>query len=261
MDPSRLLTTWALPSTSLARNSIFIDGNPDVYTLPPSLASTIELRKNCSAMARTVSIDDLPLTWHTPRVWAEQVLEKPLALLNDHAHLEKKAAINALDLLSRWPEPNPPENWVQAMTAIGRDEVEHLALVTRILARRGGRLTKTHRNAYAQDLRNLVRWGEGPLELMDRLMISALIEARSCERFALLGEVCDDQELSKLYNGLYASEAGHYRIFIELARALPGAGAHTNARSVEARWKAMLTDEAKIIRAQPPGPTMHSGVE
>ena len=65
-------------------------------------------------------------------------LESPLLLLNDHAHLEKKAATNALELLNRWPEPNPPENWVAAMTAIVRDEVEHLAIVSRLLARGAG---------------------------------------------------------------------------------------------------------------------------
>ena len=69
---------------------------------------------------------------HVPSQW-------PLELLNDHAHLEKKAATNALELLNRWPEPAPPENWVAAMTAISRDEVEHLGLVCRILARRACR--------------------------------------------------------------------------------------------------------------------------
>src|SRR6476646_5055557 len=100
---------------------------------------------------------DLPLRYTTPRAWAAGVLARPLDLLNDHAHLEKKAAANALELLNRWPEPNPPENWVAAMTAISRDEVEHLSAVCRLLARRGGRLTKSHANPYARDLHKLVR--------------------------------------------------------------------------------------------------------
>src|SRR4051794_27280710 len=131
---------------------------------------------------------DLPLRYVTPPAWAASVLRAPLELLNDHAHLEKKAATNALELLNRWPEPSPPENWVSAMTAVSRDEVEHLAVVCRLLARRGGRLTKQHNNPYASALRSLVRKGLGPAELVDRLMVSALIEARSCERFALLGD-------------------------------------------------------------------------
>ena len=60
----------------------------------------------------------LPLRYDTPIDWARHVLAHPLALLNDHAHLEKKAAANALELLNRWPEPSPPENWVTAMTAV-----------------------------------------------------------------------------------------------------------------------------------------------
>src|SRR5437588_13006820 len=108
---------------------------------------------------------DLPLHYATPPQWARAVLADPLALLNDHAHLEKKAATNALELLNRWPEPRPPENWVAAMTAIARDEVEHLAVVSRLLARRGGKLTRQHANPYASALHKLVRKGLGPGEL------------------------------------------------------------------------------------------------
>jgi tRNA-(ms[2]io[6]A)-hydroxylase len=195
---------------------------------------------------------DLPLRYKTPLSWAAKVLEQPLLLLNDHAHLEKKAATNALELLNRWPEPNPPENWVAAMTAVARDEVEHLAIVSRLLARRGGRLTRQHSNPYASELHKLVRKGQGPAELIDRLMISALIEARSCERFHLLASSCKDVELAKIYQGLWASEHGHYRTFIQLAeQILP-------SDVVAKRWDQMLDSEARIIRMQSPGPRMHS---
>ncbi len=198
----------------------------------------------------------LPLRYHTPPAWAAAVLAEPLALLNDHAHLEKKAATNALELLNRWPEPNPPENWVTAMTAVARDEVDHLAVVTRLLARRGGALTKSHANPYAAELHKLVRKGRGTDELVDRLMISSLIEARSCERFKLLGDtVADtlDAELGKLYRNLWASEHGHYLSFIQLAeQVLP-------ERQVAERWDQMLDLEARLIQQQTPGPRMHSG--
>ena len=196
---------------------------------------------------------ELPLRYVTPAGWARGVLGDVPGLLNDHAHLEKKAATNALELLNRWPEPRPPENWVAAMTAIARDEVEHLAVVSRILARRGGKLTKQHANPYASALHKLVRRGRGTEELVDRLMISALIEARSCERFKLLGEVCEDEELRKLYRGLWASEHGHYRTFIQLAEGV------MERAEVAARWGEMLEAEAVIIRGQTPGPRMHSG--
>lgn len=205
----------------------------------------------------------LPLRYVTPESWAASVLARPLELLNDHAHLEKKAATNALELLNRWPEPNAPENWVAAMTAVARDEVDHLATVSRLLARRGGRLTKQHGNPYASALHQLVRRGRGTEELVDRLMISALIEARSCERFKLLADHLDsletqddghDAELLKLYRSLWASEHGHYRTFIDLAeQILP-------AKGVEKRWGEMLDAEARIIRDQQPGPRMHGGL-
>jgi tRNA-(ms[2]io[6]A)-hydroxylase len=206
-------------------------------------------------MLRVVTRDaQLPLRYTTPPAWANAVLAQPLALLNDHAHLEKKAASNALELLNRWPEPNPPENWVAAMTAVARDEVEHLAVVSRLLARRGGRLTRQHANPYASELHKLVRRGTGPGELVDRLMISALIEARSCERFQLLAEACEDRELAKLYKGLWASEHGHYRTFIQLAEQIQP------EQVVAKRWDEMLDAEAKLIEGQPAGPRMHSGL-
>jgi tRNA 2-(methylsulfanyl)-N6-isopentenyladenosine37 hydroxylase len=205
-------------------------------------------------MCSTMRDADLPLHYKTPTTWAAAVLAQPLELLNDHAHLEKKAAANALELLNRWPEPSPPENWVAAMTAVARDEVEHLAVVCRLLSRRGGRLTKSHTNPYASELHKLVRRGQGTGELVDRLMISSLIEARSCERFALLGQACEDPELQKLYRGLWASEHGHYKTFIQLAEQLQAAD------EVAKRWQEMLAKESDIIQAQARGPRMHSGV-
>jgi tRNA-(ms[2]io[6]A)-hydroxylase len=117
-------------------------------------------------------------------------------------------------------------------------------------------LTKSHANPYASDLHKLVRRGQGTSELVDRLMISSLIEARSCERFALLAEaVEEDKELKRLYAGLWASEHGHYKTFIQLAEQIQPPA------DVAARWDQMLEAEAKIIRRQPPGARMHSGVE
>ena len=96
--------------------------------------------------------------------------------------------------------------------------------------------------------------GLGRGELIDRLMISSLIEARSCERFHLLAGACEDAELAKLYKGLWASEHGHYLSFLQLAEAVEPAAV------VARRWDEMLDAEARIIRGQPPGPRMHSGM-
>lgn len=201
-----------------------------------------------------LDIESLPLKVHTPRRWAEGVLSSPLLLLNDHAHLEKKAASNALDMLPRWPEVNPPRRWVNMMISIARDETAHLGTVTRILERRGGKMTRVHKNPYAQDLRGEVRLGTADKELLDRLLISSLIELRSCERFALLSMVSDDAELKKLYKSLWASEHGHYQVFLELA------GGVRPKDEVEKRWEQMLTAEARIMKSQSEGPRMHSWI-
>ena len=198
--------------------------------------------------------DDLPLLYETPAEWVSIAMADPLALLNDHAHLERKAATNALELLLRWPNPNPPENWVHSMTSISIDEVSHLNSVTRLLARRGGRLNRSHHSRYAGCLRQLVRAGKGEYELLDRLIISALIEARSCERFFLIACHGDDEEIARLYDGLYKSEAGHYRVFLALARTLPA------KLQVEERWQELLAREAQIIQSMQPGPSLHSGL-
>lgn len=195
-----------------------------------------------------------PLRWQTPDSWVEIAMEDPLALLNDHAHLEKKAAANAMELLLRWPDRTPNVAWVQAMVSIARDELNHLQTVTRHLARRGGRLARNHVNPYAADLRQLIRKGQGNRELTDRLLASALIELRSCERFELLSRLCPDGTLRRLYGSLHLSEAGHYRVFLQLAKDLP------EPCDVDVRWEEMLKAEARIIQHQPAASTMHSGI-
>jgi tRNA-(ms[2]io[6]A)-hydroxylase len=199
--------------------------------------------------------EELPLLSRTPDGWAEMVLRDPLALLSDHAYLEKKAAANALELLNRWPEPSRPEEWTQTLAAIASDEASHLSSVVRLLIDRGGRLERAHRNDYARRLRQHVRKGRGQEELLDRLLVSALIELRSCERFEVLARHCADRDpvLARFYRRLWSSEFGHYRVFLTLAkRVVP-------PPEVESRWREMLRIEAETIAAQPPGPRMHSG--
>jgi tRNA-(ms[2]io[6]A)-hydroxylase len=188
------------------------------------------------------------------------VLADPLALLDDHAHLEKKAALNALALMHRWPvevrdasAQRRAQQWVRHLGAIARDETDHLGRVLRLLERRGGAMSRGHRNPYAAALHRHVRSGRGPAELLDLLHVSALVEARSCERFALLRAAGTDRDLLGLYTALEASERGHHRVFLDLAVAM--AGEDEAATS----WEAWLDREAEAILHQPPGPTMHSG--
>jgi tRNA 2-(methylsulfanyl)-N6-isopentenyladenosine37 hydroxylase len=203
----------------------------------------------------SADIDDLPLCSRTPLEWGRAVLADPLNLLIDHAFLEKKAANNAMELMTRWPgdAERPVVGWVETMTSVARDEAAHLAQVVRLLARRGGRLDRTHKNPYANELRLLVRKGVQPGEVLDRLFVSALIEARSCERFAVLAEASSDEELAKFYRSLYASELGHFTVFLKLAYKI------APKELVDARWRQMLVHEAQILARQEPGPRIHSG--
>ncbi len=197
----------------------------------------------------------IPLKSRTPLAWAHDVLGDPLALLCDHAFLEKKAANNAMELMTYWPNDWLP-GWVETMTGVARDEAAHLSQVTRILIRRGGRLARTHKNPYANELRALVRKGQAG-ELIDRLFVSALIEARSCERFAVLAEAAaasGDTELAAFYKALFSSELGHYKVFLRLAQKVAG------RKPADERWEQMLASEAEILAAQPVGPRIHSGV-
>jgi tRNA-(ms[2]io[6]A)-hydroxylase len=201
------------------------------------------------------STTELHLAYVTPDRWAEQVLRHPLDLLSDHAYLEKKAASNALELMNRWPEPVYPKGWVATLASIARDESAHLNSVTRLLSQRGGRLERLHKNPYAQELRKLVRKGAGVQELLDRLLVSALIEARSCERFEILARIGQDGELAQFYRSLWGSEFGHYAVFLQLARQI------VPERNFEERWSAMVQAEGSIIASQPAGPRIHSGLE
>jgi tRNA-(ms[2]io[6]A)-hydroxylase len=130
-----------------------------------------------------------------------------------------------------------------------------LHAVTRLLHARGGSLPRMHRNHYAVALHALVRRGTGTRELLDRLLVAALIEARSCERFELLAEAADDRDLRALYVSLRGSEQAHYRLFLKLA------GTLVPAAEVTARWSEMCSAEAATMAAQPAGPRIHAGCQ
>ena len=202
--------------------------------------------------AEFLEIAALPLRSRTPPEWGIAVLADPFSLLIDHAFLEKKAATNALELLTRWPN-EWLDGWVEAMTGVARDEIAHLSQVLRLLSNRGGRMDRFHKNPYANALRQLVRKATRQ-ELLDRLLVAALIELRSCERFSVLAAASTDTELAVFYRTLFSSELGHYRVFLHLA------GKFTAQDELDARWDEMLTAEAEILTAQAPGPRIHSGV-
>jgi tRNA-(ms[2]io[6]A)-hydroxylase len=153
--------------------------------------------------------------------WAAEAVCRVDAVLRDHAHCELKAASNALSLAARHPEDL---EIVRALAELAREETEHFRRVLCLLAARGLALGPPSVDAYAARLRRAVHdLGRPPggTALVDRLLVAALIEARSCERFKLLaGATALDEskrELHALWSELLASEAGHYRTLVDLA--------------------------------------------
>lgn len=215
----------------------------------PQIVSVLQ-RASLEAMLEKLEL--IPLASRTPLAWGPQALADPIALLIDHAFLEMKAAQNAMELMTRWPNDWTP-GWVETMTSVARDETAHLAQVSRLLIRRGGRLERGHKSTYAAALRKLVRSGKST-ETLDRLCVSALIEARSCERFAILAATTTDEELARFYQALFSSEMGHYKVFLKLAHKM------APKPQVDVRWQELLRAEAEIIAGEPPGCRIHSGL-
>ena len=162
--------------------------------------------------------------------WAMAAARDANAILVDHAHCEMKAATNALSLAMRH---SGDLDLVLALSALAREEIEHFGRVVAVLSERGVALGPPKVDEYAAELRRataaLPRSSVPPL--VDRLLVGALIEARSCERFQLLAAATDDEDLRALWTDLLASEARHYRTFVDLAvRAAGGDRARVVAR-------------------------------
>jgi tRNA 2-(methylsulfanyl)-N6-isopentenyladenosine37 hydroxylase len=181
----------------------------------------------------------------TDDAWAVEAVRDLDAVLVDHAHCEMKAATNAMSLVVRHPGDL---EIVRALTEIAREELDHFARVVERLDRRGLALGPPPVDDYAADLRramNALPACELPV-LVDRLLVGALIEARSCERFKLLlGVLPEDAALRPFYEELFACEARHYRTYVDLA--LRAAGPRRG--EVEGRLDRLAEAEARITTA------------
>ncbi|MGH8884067.1 MAG: tRNA-(ms[2]io[6]A)-hydroxylase [Egibacteraceae bacterium] len=185
----------------------------------------------------------------TPPGWAQVALADLPATMSDHAHAEKKAALSALSLLSREPGRTA---LVAKMARLAREELRHLDQVLAHLRARGWPLAPDRPDRYAGALLALRRRG-GRGDLVDRLLCAALIEARSWERLSLLGEALAStgHDLAAFYTELARSEAGHYRLFVDLAVAeCPG-------EDVPARLGELAEAEATIVLGLPHEPRVH----
>jgi tRNA-(ms[2]io[6]A)-hydroxylase len=179
--------------------------------------------------------------------WAERILPDLDAVLVDHAHLEKKAAAGALKLLLQYPDRPSLQD---PLSRLAREELGHFEEVVRVLGERGVPLRGQRPSPYFARLHSVVSRHE-PARLLDRLLINALIEARSCERLALLADVVDEPTLTHLYRGLLAAEARHHGAYVELARGL------FDSETVQTRLEALARHEAAVLAQAPPRPRLH----
>ncbi len=185
----------------------------------------------------------------TPEAWVEWALENPEILLIDHANCEKKAASTALNLLYRYVEHYTLLN---RLSRLAREELRHFEQVTAIMKSRGMAYPQLSASRYAGELRKGVRTHE-PGRLVDTLLTGAIIEARSCERFAALAPLLDDQ-LSDFYTSLLKSESRHFLDYLRLAEQL------SSREEVERRLPPMLALEKSLIEQPDTEFRFHSGV-
>jgi len=168
---------------------------------------------------------------------AEKDIEE---ILTDHAFCEQKAASSAISFIVQFPEYS---DVVEEMSALAKEEMEHFQEVHKMLLKRGLKLGRERKDSYVNDLRAFFpKTGDRVLRMVYQLLIAAMIEARSCERFRLLSENISDKELADFYHRLMKSEAGHYSTFLLLAKK------HGKELvDVDKLWKDLLTFEGKIM--------------
>jgi tRNA 2-(methylsulfanyl)-N6-isopentenyladenosine37 hydroxylase len=184
----------------------------------------------------------------TSEAWIEQALANLDTILLDHSHCERKAAGVALNLMFRYPAHT---KLVRQLTAIAQEELEHFEQVNQILEQRGIPMASLQPPPYGAELNKQIRRNE-PDRLLDTLLVSALIEARSHERLGLLAQHCPDRELADFYGSLMASEARHYGFYWVLA-------AEAYERSVVMkRLEELAAIERQILSTLHPQPRVHS---
>ncbi|WP_295180047.1 tRNA-(ms[2]io[6]A)-hydroxylase [uncultured Christiangramia sp.] len=173
--------------------------------------------------------------------WADIAEKNIEEILVDHAYCEQKAASTAISLIVSFPEYS---DLVNAMTALAREEMGHFKMVHDRLLNMGFKMGWDRKDEYVvQLLKFFPKGGSRSTQLVHRLLIAGLIEARSCERFRLLSEELKDKDLAKFYRDLMISEANHYTMFLKFARQYG-----EDRQVVDQKWEDLLEFEAKIMK-------------
>lgn len=195
---------------------------------------------------KAVNKTTLGLELPTDPRWANVAEKNVVDILIDHAYCEQKAASSCISLIVQFPDM---ERVVEVLTPVVAEEWTHFELVIGHLRKRGHTLGKPRKDEYVAQLSRLIKKGGSREEqLVEKLLMNALIEARSCERFKILWKNIKDEELAHFYHDLMVAEAGHYHNFIELAKE------YMPATYVETRWRSFLSGEAEIMKDLSPRP-------
>lgn len=188
------------------------------------------------------------LRCHTPDSWLEKAVSELPILLIDHANCEKKAASTALNLMYRHVDQT---EMILRLSKLAREELRHFEQVVAILKERNISYAQISSARYAGELRKSVRSHE-PARLIDILIVSAIVEARSCERFSRLIDVLDE-ELAEFYASLLKSEARHFKVYLQLAEQI------SEGADIQDRIDHFLAEDERLITSPDSEFRFHSG--
>ena len=191
--------------------------------------------------------ETFPLKSKSSDAWLDMVLTNFDAFLIDHAANERKASSMAMSMVAHYPDKN---RLLEVMIDLALEELNHFRQVVKLVRKRGLLLAPDEKDPYVNQLRGSIRRGKQHY-FLDRLLSAAVIEARGAERFALIAEHIDDEELKIFYATLAKSESGHHALFVELANH------YFNLDEVKTRLDDWLTLEKKIIQELPIRARLH----
>lgn len=192
----------------------------------------------------------LGLKLETDPHWVNIVEKNIEEILTDHAWCEQKAATNAISIVIGYPYHT---DLVDELLSLAKEELSHFEMVHQKIKERGYTLGFERKDNYVNDLYKFMRKGhKKEIVLIDRLLFSAMIEARSCERFRILSQHINDNDLRTFYHELMISEANHYTTFLAFARKYGN-----QVEDVNARWQQWLEHESEVVKNYGKNETIH----